>query len=333
MVETAGFIDRELVVIGAGPTGLACGLEAVRTDISHVVVDKATIVNTIVGYPTYMTFFSTSERLEIGGVPFPSTSFRPSRLEALEYYRGVARNYDVELSLHNRVIDLQRDAVGRFIVRGEREDYRARFVVLATGYFDHVNRLGVPGENLPKVHHYYREPFEFYRQDVLVIGGRNSAVETALDLYRHGARVTMVHRQGEFGAGVKYWLRPDIENRIREDEITMYWNSEVVSIAEGSAQLRTRGSGEAITLENDAVFAMIGYRPDAGLLDACGIAYDSETLVPEYDPVTFETNVHNLFLAGSVACGCKTWEIFIENGREHAVAVVREIARRLQRVR
>ncbi len=321
-------IERQIAVIGAGPTGLACGLAAVQGDLTHVILDKATVVNTIVGYPTYMTFFSTSDRLEIGGVPFPSTQFRPTRQEALEYYRGVARNYGLDLLLRNRVTDIRRQGDGSFVVRGERESVRAPYVVLATGYFDHVNKLGVEGEDLPKVHHYYKEPFEYYRGNVLVIGGRNSAVETALDLYRHGANVTMIHRGDEFAKGVKYWMRPDIENRIAEGSIAMLWRTEVDRITPETVVVRSNETGDKMEIPNDAVFAMIGYRPDVNLLDAAGVDYDPVSLVPVYDPGTFETNVPNLFLAGSVACGCQTWEIFIENGREHAVTVVEEIARR-----
>jgi len=317
----------DIVIVGAGPTGLACALEARKRGLRHVVIDKGTLVSTIVGYPTTMTFFSTPERLELGDMPFTSPNVRPTRIEAIEYYRGVARKGDLNLSLHNRVYGAARLDDG-FRIATERGEYRGRFLVIATGYFDTTNRLNVPGEEFAKVHHYYREPFEHYGQDVLVIGGRNSAVEAALDLYRHGARVVMIHRGDAFGSGLKYWIRPDIENRIAAGEITMFWHTEVEEIRPRSVILRDNVARTTRELPNDAIYAMIGYRPDVRLLDACGVLYDPETLIPVHDPATFETNVSGLFIAGSVACGCKTWEIFIENGREHAGRIVAEIAGR-----
>lgn len=319
----------DIVIVGAGPTGLACALEAKERGLSHVVIDKGTLVSTIVGYPINMTFFSTPERLELGKMPFTSPSFRPTRIEAIEYYRGVARKGELNLSLHNHVSSVDHADDGGFIVNAERGTYRARFVVLATGYFDNTNRLNVPGEELPKVHHYYREPFEHFGQRVLVIGGRNSAVETALDLHRHGVHVTMIHRGETIAPSVKFWIRLDIEKRIAGGEIPMHFQSEVAEIRAESVLVRSNVDGSIMEIPNDAVYAMIGYRPDVRLLDACGVAYDPETLIPAYDPQTFETNLPDLFIAGSVACGCKTWEIFIENGREHAGVIVREIARRL----
>jgi thioredoxin reductase (NADPH) len=321
----------DLVIIGAGPSGLACALAAEEAGLRYIMVEKGTLVNTIVGYPTSMTFFSTPDLLELGTMPFTSPNFRPTRIEAIEYYRGVARMAAVHLSLGNAVHGVEQREEGGFIVRSDAADYLATYVVLATGYFDNTNRLGVPGEELPKVHHYYKEPYEYYMQDVLVIGGRNSAVETALDLFRHGARVTMIHRGSDFVRGVKYWVRPDIENRINRGEIDMFWDTEVEEIREKSVVLRNNLTGERQEIANDAVFAMIGYRPDEKLFVACGIHFDPDTLVPRYNPETFETNVPDLFIAGSVACGCRTWEIFIENGRAHAKVVVQEIVNRIQR--
>jgi thioredoxin reductase (NADPH) len=318
----------DIAIIGAGPSGLACGLAARRKGLSHIILEKGTVVNTIVGYPTFMTFFSTPDLLELGDMPFTSPNFRPTRVEAIEYYRGVVRKGELNLSLGNPVLGVERDGPGGFLVRSLKGDYRARYVVVATGYFDTTNRLGVPGEDLPKVHHYYKEPFDHFGQQVAVIGGRNSAVETALDLYRHGAHVTLIHRGAELGHGVKYWVRPDIENRIRKGEILMLWNTVVERISDRSIFVLDTATGQRSELANDALFPMIGYRPDTRLLDACGILYDPETLIPAHDPATFETNVPDLFLAGSVACGCKTWEIFIENGRQHAAVVVDEISRR-----
>ncbi len=326
MIDPTGQIT-DVIVVGAGPAGLACALEAKARGLGHLVIDKGTLVNAIVGFPVAMTFFSTPELLELGGMPFTSPNVRPNRIETVEYYHGVARNAGLHLELHNRVNAVTRDA-GVFTVSTDRGEYRARHVVLATGYFDHVNPLGVPGEELPHVSHYYHEPYGHFGQDVLVIGGRNSAVETALDLYRHGARVTMIHRGDAFHRGLKYWVRPDIENRLARGEITMHWNTEVSAITERSAMLRSNVTGESFEIPVQAVYALTGYRPDTTLLAACGVRFHPETLIPEFDPATFETNVPDLYIAGSVACGAKTWEIFIENGRQHAAAVVAEIARR-----
>jgi len=327
LIDTYGGFD--IVIVGAGPTGLACALEAKERGLSHIVIDKGTLVNTIVGYPLNMTFFSTPEKLELGKMPFTSPNFRPTRIEAIEYYRGVARKGELNLSLHNHVHDVSRSDDGDFIVNTARGKYRARFVVLATGYFDNTNSLNALGEELPKVRHYYREPFEHLGQHVLVIGGRNSAVETALDLYRHGVHVTMIHRGEAIAPSVKPWIKPDIEKRIAKGEIPMHFRTEVDTVRAGSVLLRSNVDGRVWEIPNDAIYAMIGYRPDVRLLEACGIRYDPETLIPVYNPENFETNLPGLYLAGSIACGCKTWEIFIENGREHARVVARDIARRL----
>ena len=291
-------------------------------------IDRGTVVNTIVGYPTGMTFFSTRERLSLGGIPFSTPEIRPTREEAISYYRGVAEAEGIHLLLQTEVRGVEEKG-GHFLLSTSKGEITARYVIIATGYFDQTNKLGVPGEDLPHVHHYYKEPYQHYNQDVLVIGGRNSAVETALDLYRSGARVTLVHRGEEFSKSVKYWIRPDIENRIAAGEIRIFWNTEVESIAEGEVFLRNNRTEEVTRVPADAIYAMIGYRPEERLLQACGVEYDPETLIPDYNPETFETNRKNLFLAGSVACGCKTWEIFIENGREHARKVVEEITSRI----
>lgn len=310
-------------------------------------IEKGTAVNSIVGFPPNMVFFSTPQNLELGSMPFTSPHMRPTREEVIEYYLGVVRKGGVCLMLRTTVESVRRAAVDNaspnsadapraargehlFVVETDRGPVRARFVVLATGYFDNVNPLDVAGDGLAKVMHYYHEPYPYLEQDVLVIGGRNSAVETALDLWRHGARVTMIHR-GESFRSVKYWLAPDIDNRIREGSIPIHWNTILERLDESTAILRNLATGATSTIPNDAVFAMIGYRPDETLFQNCGIAYDSETLVPRYDPETFESSVENLFIAGSIACGCRTWEIFIENGKEHAAHVIATIAERARR--
>ena len=317
----------DLAIIGAGPAGLACALFAQRRGLRARILEKGTVVNTIVGYPTGMRFFSTSDRLELVDIPFTSVEPRPSRVEAVAYYQGIARRTALDISVGNRVTAVFPTSEG-FEIEAT-EGCRARHVVLATGYFDQTNRLNVPGEDLPHVHHYYREAYPFFGRDVVVVGGRNSAVETALDLYRNGARVTMIHRGSRFGDGVKYWIRPDIENRIADGSIRVIWNSRIEEIRPASVIIAANESGERQELPCGALIAHIGYRPDQALFDACGIEYDPVTLVPEYDRQTFETNVPGLFLAGSVACGCQTWEIFIENSREHAATVVEQIALRI----
>ena len=317
----------DIAIVGAGPAGIACAVEAARRGLSYVVLEKGTAVNSIVGFPPNMVFFSTAQNLELGTMPFTTPHMRPTREEVIEYYLGVVRSAGIELRLRTTVLGVERVDDGTLRVRTDRGDVDARHVVIATGYFDRTNRLGVPGEELAKVHHYYHEPYPYLQQDVVVIGGRNSAVETALDLWRHGARVTIVHR-GEAFRSVKYWLLPDIENRIREGSIAVRWSTTVTRIDEATVTLQDLVGGREETIANDAVFAMIGYRPDEDLFRACGIAFDEETLVPRFDPDTYETTVPGLFIAGSVACGCRTWEIFIENGKEHALHVVDEIARR-----
>ena len=319
----------DLAIIGAGPAGLACALHAGRRGLKARILEKGTVANTIVGYPTGMRFFSTTDRLELADIPFTSIEPRPTRVEAISYYQGIARRSGLDISVGNRVHGVRRLPEGGFDIDAT-VGCHARNVVLATGYFDQTNRLNVPGEDLPHVHYYYREPYPFYGLDVVVVGGRNSAVETALDLYRHGARVTIIHRGDRFGDGVKYWIRPDIENRVADGSISVIWNSRVREITSESVIVGSNETGELQEIPCRALIAHIGYRPDQALLDACGIAYEPVTLVPDYDPVTLETNVPDLYLAGSVACGCQTWEIFIENSREHAITVVEEILRRGQ---
>lgn len=319
--------DVDLVIVGGGPTGLACAIEAGRRGLSCLVLERGTLVNTIVGYPTNTRFFSTAERIAIGGIPFPSVEFRPTRAEAIAYYRGVTEAEDLPIVLGCEVEEVTRSD-GHFDVKTTLGSIGARFVVIATGYFDQTNRLDAPGEDIHDVRYYYDEPYRWYRRPVLVIGGRNSAVEAALDLHRNGADVTLVHRGAELGRSVKYWLRPDIENRIAEGSIRAFFETEVKRFDRTGALLRSRHLPDPVRIEVDVAFAMIGYRPDVDFLGRCGVTWDRETLVPTHDPVTFETNVAGLFLAGSVACGAKTWEIFIENGREHAAIVVEEIDRR-----
>jgi thioredoxin reductase (NADPH) len=317
--------DRaDVIVIGAGPVGLACAIEVRRRGLGVRVIDKGTLVNSIFGYPTNMEFFSTPDLIEIGGYPFPVQHYKPTREDALEYYRGVAARERIDLSLYDRVeaIDGER---GDFVVRSSSGDHAARFVVLATGFFDIANRLNVPGEELAKVSHYYKEPFAYVGQDVAVIGARNSAAKAALDCYRHGARVTLVVRSPALSEKVKYWIKPDLENRIREGSITAFFNSTVQEIRPDAIVLNT---AEGVrTIPNHWVLAMTGYRPDFALLDRFGVTLaDDGWRTPIYDETTFETRRPGLYVAGTVCGGMQTGRWFIENGRFHAIQIAEHIA-------
>jgi thioredoxin reductase (NADPH) len=314
-----------VLVIGAGPVGLACALEAARQGLSHVVVEKGCLLDTIARYPTYTTFFSTSDLLEIGGMPFVSSGPKPTRKEALVYYRKVAESARLDVRLYTRVLGIERGGDGGFRVDTSRGALTARHVVAATGFFDTPNLLGVPGEELPNVTHYYREAFPYSGTDVLVVGGKNSAVEAALDLHRNGARVTMAVRGPAFGKSVKYWLSPDIENRVKEGSIRAFFETRVLSIAVDSVTLATP-AGERV-LRNDFVVALTGYRPDFPFLRALGVEVEGDGHLV-HDPATMETTTPGLYLAGVVAAGIEIGKLFIENGRIHAVTIARHIAER-----
>lgn len=320
MNEQGAELEVDVLVIGAGPTGLACAIEAQRGGMRAAVVDKGCLCNSIFHYPAHMTFFTTPELLEIGDLPFPSPNPKPTRTEALEYYRRVAQHYALNLHLFETVRRVE-GADGDFRVlvtdRSGREiTHRARKLVVATGYYDLPNRLGLPGEDTAKVDHYYDDPHPFFGLDVVVIGGKNSAAIAALELWRHGARVTLVHRGTEMHRQVKYWILPDINNRIKNGEITGLFESEVVSIDEGSVTVSTPDGVR--TLANDHVFALTGYHPDFSFLERMGIRLDeANDRCPVCDPTTLESNVPGIYLAGVIVAGERTHEIFIENGRFH----------------
>ena len=322
-METAG-APVDLLVVGAGPVGLACALEAARQGLSHVVIEKGAPLQTLVSWPTHTVFFSTPELLEIGGHPFVTAAGKPTRREGLAYYRKVAEREGLVIRHHEAVTSLER-AGDLFRVATTKGIHAARAVVVATGFFDTPNLLGVPGEDLPKVSHYYTEPYAHTGSDVLVVGGKNSAVEAALDLHRNGVHVTMAVRGHAFGASVKYWLKPDIENRVREGSICAYFDTRVFSIEEGAVVLET--AGRKYEIPNDFVFALTGYRPDFPLLRTLGIAITDDLHVV-HDPVTMETSVPGLYVAGVVAAGIEIGKLFIENGRLHAVAIVKHILAR-----
>jgi thioredoxin reductase (NADPH) len=324
---------NDVLVVGAGPTGMACAIEAQKAGLKAIVIDKGCLVNSIYNYPTNMVFFTTPELLEIGDIPFTTASAKPNRLEALEYYRRVAEHYELDIRQYEWVKTITGEDNDFRVATTNRHDgihdYRARKIVLATGYYDLANKLNIPGEDLAKVFHYYREPHPYFDTDVVVIGGKNSAAETALDLWRHGARVTLVHRGAQVHNHVKYWVRPDIENRIKAGEITAYFNSEVQEIGEDCVLVSTPSG--TIRLRNDFVFALTGYHPDYDFLRSVGIELSSEQLRPVCDPETLESNVLGIYVAGVIVAGSRTSEIFIENGRFHGKLIAADLGAKLGR--
>jgi thioredoxin reductase (NADPH) len=323
----------DVVVLGAGPTGLACGIDAKRAGFTVTNIDKGCLVNSIYNYPSNMTFFTTPELLEIGDIPFSSPNQKPTRQEALEYYRKVAEHYQLDVRQYESVKSIE-GSDGNFVVRtldhhGRDREYHARKLVLATGYYDRPNLMNVPGEELPKVLHYYREPHPFFNLDVLVVGGKNSAAIAALELWRHGARVTMVHRREGISNSVKYWIKPDIENRIKAGQVKAYFSSTVKEIAQDHVVLNTP-EGE-VTLSNDWVFAMTGYRPDFEFICnlGCRLRGDDDKK-PVVNPKTLESSVPGIYLAGVIVAGMRTSEIFIENGRFHGRAIAADLKEKLR---
>lgn len=313
----------DVLIIGGGPIGLACGLEAKRAGLSYIILEKGCVVNSLYNYPLYMTFFSTSERLEIGNVPFVSINPKPTRPEALEYYRRVATSHELNIKLFEEVEQVTPNA-GEYTITTGKGVYHARHVVIATGFYDIPNLLNIPGEALPKVTHYYKDPHFYATQDVVVIGAHNSAVDAALETYRKGARVTMVIRQEDIGSRVKYWVRPDIENRIKEGSIKAWFNSSLTAIRDKEVDIATPNG--PITIANDFVIAMTGYQPNFSLLEKSGIALSNDQLrLPAYNPATMETNMPRIYLAGVVCGGMNTHVWFIENSREHAGKIMAHI--------
>jgi thioredoxin reductase (NADPH) len=324
-------IEFDVIVVGAGPTGLACGIELQQRGIRTVLIEKGCVVNSIYHYPANMVFFTTPELLEIGNIPMTSLNEKPNRHEALKYYRRVADHFHLNIHDYERVesVSGQDGAFQVFTTDrlGCRHTYTARKVVLATGYYDVPNLLHIPGEELSKVHHYYNEPHPYYNHDVAVIGAKNSAAIAALELFWTGARVTLIHRGAGISEKVKYWIKPNIENRIKSGEIPAYFNSQVVEIRPESIVVRTP-QGEVI-LKNDFVFALTGYSPDLNFLNSMGITLDHETQRPRSDPQTLESERPGIYLAGVIVAGMHTNEIFIENGRFHGKQIAESIAIKL----
>jgi thioredoxin reductase (NADPH) len=315
-----------IIIIGGGPIGLACGLEAKKAGLDYLVLEKGSLVNSLYNYPVNMTFFSTSERLEIGGIPFVSNNAKPTRAEALEYYRRATIAHQLHVHLFEKVETVTKTSDG-FTVITTKSTYTARHIIIATGFYDIPYLLNVPGEELPKVTHYYKEPHFYAFQKVLVVGANNSAVDAALETWRKGAEVTMVIRGKEIGERVKYWVRPDIINRIEEGSIKAYFNSEVTAIREQEVDLQTPSG--TITISNDWVIAMTGYQPNLDFLRKMGIQLSNdEVMKPTYNEETYETNIGNVFLAGVICGGMNTHRLFIENSRVHAEKIIATIRER-----
>lgn len=322
--------STEILVVGAGPCGLAVGAAARRAGVECILVDKGPIVSAIERYPIGMTFFSTSDHLEVEDVPFVVARDNPTRSEALKYYRRVATHFDLDVRQYETVDSVERSN-GFFRVEaqhlaGTTRSYRAHAIVVATGYFDTPNLLDVPGEDLPKVTHYFRDPHLYFRQDVLVVGGGNSAVEAALTTWRAGARVTLAHLFERFDRGVKPWVLPDIQNRIKAGDVTALWKHRVEQIEPGRVRVRDLEAGSDRWLTNDFVLAMTGFRPDPGLLRGLGVPLDPVTGIPSHDPGSMETDVPGVFIAGVLAAGFDANKIFIQNGREHGARIVKRFA-------
>jgi len=320
--------ELDVLIVGAGPIGLACGIEAEKAALSYAIVDKGCLVNSLYNYPRNMTFFSTSDRLEIGKVPFISHNPKPTRSEALEYYRRVSSSWKLKTNLYEKIESVTATG-GIYLISSSKKEYRTKALIIATGFYDLPYLLNIPGEELPKVKHYYDEPHPYFDMDVAVVGAANSAVDVALEVYRKGARsVTMVIREKEINSRVKYWVKPDIDNRIKEGAIKAYFDSSIKKIAEHSIQIVT--PAEEMTLPNDFVLAMTGYQPDFSFLKNMGVEIgQDEFMTPIYNPETMETNVRNIYLAGVICGGLKTNEWFIENSRVHAEMAIGDISKKI----
>jgi len=322
-----------VLIVGAGPSGLAAAIAAKQQGLDYAIVEQGVLVNSVFNFPVHMVFFTTPELLEIGGLPLVSPYEKPTRLEALRYYRRVVDTYQLQIAFEEKVVEIEREPDGTFVVttatpRGATRVREARAVVLAIGYYDYPNYLGVPGEELPHVSHYYDDAHPYYRKHVVVVGGKNSAAEAALELFRGGARVTLVHRHQALGDSIKYWVRPDIENRIKEGSVAARFEAHVIEITPDVVVVEHHGVREEIPA--DQVFLLTGYHPDVNLMSRAGIRCDPQSYKPELNGETFETNVPNLFIAGGAIAGKHTGSIFIENGRFHGEKIITLLADRLR---
>jgi thioredoxin reductase (NADPH) len=319
----------DILIIGGGPIGIACGLAAQKAGLSFVIVEKGCLVNSLYNYPSTMTFFSTSEKLEIGGIPFVTISNKPVRAEALEYYRRVATSNQLPINLFEEVTGVKKEA-DIFTITTTKATYQAKNVILCTGFYDIPVKLNIPGEDLPKVKHYYKDPNYFAMQRVVVVGSSNSAIDVALETYRKGAEVTLVIRGADVGERVKYWIRPDIMNRIKEGSIKAYFKSNLKAIRQYEVDIETPEG--LVTIPNDFVMAMTGYQPNFDFLKKVGIKSSNNRFVPEYNHETMETNVPGLYLAGVVVGGMDTHLWFIENSRIHADMIIGDIVRKVEKL-
>ncbi len=314
----------DILIIGAGPIGLACGIAAKKAGLRYIIVEKGCLVNSLYNYPVNMTFFSTAERLEIGGVPFMTLHPKPKRQEAVEYYRRVAEMHQLNIHLFEEVGSVNRQADNSFMVTTSKQVYNCNNIIISTGFYDIPNLMNVPGESLPKVHHYYKDPHYYAFQKVLVVGAQNSAVDAALETWRKGAEVTMVIKEAQVGERVKYWVRPDIINRIEEGSIKACCNSTLAAIREDEADIQTPDG--MVTIANDFVIAMTGYKPNFALLKKFGVHLSADDkMLPDYNPETMHTNEPGIYLAGVVCGGMDTHKWFIENSREHADKIIKHI--------
>ncbi|MBT57354.1 MAG: hypothetical protein CMC54_02615 [Flavobacteriaceae bacterium] len=319
---------KDLIIIGAGPIGLSCGIEAKKNNLEYLIIDKGMIVNSIFNYPTNTTFFSTSDKLEIGDIPFISHNVKPTRTEALEYYRRVSNSWELNLSLYNEVLKIKNEN-DYFSITTQNGKFESRNIVICTGFYDIPYLLNIPGENLDKVLHYYNESHPYYQMDIAIVGAGNSAVDVALDTYRKGAKsVTMIIRENEVGENIKYWVKPDIMNRINNKEIQAYFNSEITEIKEKSITVKTPEKN--LELKNDFVLAMTGYQPNYNLLENLNVEIlDDEFKTPSCNEKTMKTNIEGVFLAGVICGGLKTNKWFIENSRDHAEKILSTIIKDL----
>ncbi len=318
----------DLIIIGAGPCGLACGIEAAAKQLDYLIVEKGNITESIRRYPLNMKFFSTSENIEIGQLPLISQDIRPNRSEALKYYRRAAAHYNLSLQPFTQVENIKKEE-NTFIIETSRENLRAKKVIIATGYYDIPKTIGVPGEELPHVSHYYDEPYRYTNTKAVVVGGANSAIETALELYRNGVEVSLVHQFEGLDKSAKYWIVPDLENRIKKEEVKAHFKSRVVEITPGKIKIKSLQTGAEEQIEADFVFLMTGYRPDADFLQKIGIELEGEAYIPHLHPETYESNIAGIYMAGSVVGGEETAKIFIENGKLHAQPIIADICRKL----
>ncbi len=318
----------DVVIIGGGPIGIACGLEAQKKGLNYVILEKGPIVNSLFNYPSNMQFFSSSERLEIDNIPFISIEAKPKKNEALEYYRRIVTNNDLNINLFEKVTEIKKEEFG-FTITSEKQKYFSKKIIIATGFYDIPNLLNVPGESLSKVSHYYKEPHFYSKQNVAVIGASNSSIDAALECWRKGANVTLIIRGAEVGSRVKYWVRPDIINRIEEGSITAYYNSTVKEITQNKIHIQTKTGVKA--LDNDYVLALTGYRPDFKFLNLLNVELSKdEKKIPQYNPDTMETNISGVYLAGVVCGGMETHKWFIENSRVHAKLIMKDIIQNIK---